>query len=231
MKRIIAIMLLSVLLVLAFTACSSHECTFAEDWTYNAESHWHAATCEHTDKKSDVANHSFNSDGVCVCGAENIQKFIKALKDANPVSAKIERTETTGLDGIVLNGLYNVTYRGDGSALVVYEIDTFSDDFVSVNPVERVSGYVTVNADGTITGESGLNRGAHIVTLLNIDLASVNAKVSGDTIRFTVAKADTATALGVALDADAVVGITVINGRVVSVDITYASTVVTALYS
>lgn len=45
-----------------------HTHTFAETWTSDADSHWHSATCEHTNEVSDKANHDF-VDGKCsVCG-------------------------------------------------------------------------------------------------------------------------------------------------------------------
>ena len=231
MKKIIAVLLLSALLVLSFSACAKHECTFADKWTYDGESHWHAATCEHTDKKIDVTKHTF-VNGVCVCGAKDVQKFVDAVKNANPMSARVTLTEDTQLDGIVLNGMYNVTYPGDGSAKVTYVIDKFDDTFTSDNPVITVSGMVIVNADGTISGDSGLNKGVHIAILLNLDLTNpnLNVTVDNETLRFTVAAADTAAVLGVAVDSDVIFGLNVVNGKVHSVDVTYSNTVITALY-
>ena len=55
-----------------FAACNMdapHEHTFSEDWTTDETYHWHAATCEHTDLKSNVESHNFNENNVCiVCG-------------------------------------------------------------------------------------------------------------------------------------------------------------------
>lgn len=233
MKRIIAILLLGALFVLAFSACKKHECTFADTWTYDSESHWHKATCEHTDKKADVEEHSFDASGLCVCGAQDIQIFVKAINDANPMSATMTLAESTQLDGIVLNGMYNVSYPGDGTARVIYEMDQFDEDFTSEEPIIKVEGIVTVNADGTVSGQSGLNRGVHIAVLLNIDLTNPNLDIvlSKNNARFTVAAADTAAVLGVAIDSDVTVGVTVVSGKVISIDISYANTVVTALYS
>ena len=36
-----------------------HRHTFNTDWSYDETQHWHAATCEHTDKKSGLSTHSF----------------------------------------------------------------------------------------------------------------------------------------------------------------------------
>lgn len=231
MKKIIAVLLLSVLLVLSFSACQKHECTFADEWTYDAESHWHAATCQHTDKKIDVAKHTFVNN-VCVCGAKNLQKFTDAIKNANPMSARVTLTEDTQLDGIVLNGLYSATYLDNGSVRVLYEVEKFDDTFTSADPVVKVEGMVTVNADGTVSGESGLNKGVHIAILLNLDLTNpnLNVTVSDETLRFTVAAADTAAVLGIAVDSDVTVGLNVVDGKVHSIDVTYSNTTITALY-
>lgn len=49
-----------------------HTHTFATEWSTNETEHWHAATCEHTDLKSDEGSHNF-VNGVCsVCGYEQI---------------------------------------------------------------------------------------------------------------------------------------------------------------
>ena len=49
-----------------------HAHTYATTWTYDSTNHWHAATCEHTDLKSDEAAHTLSdwNDGVktCECG-------------------------------------------------------------------------------------------------------------------------------------------------------------------
>ena len=37
----------------------AHEHTFSSDWSSNATSHWHAATCEHRTMNSDLADHEF----------------------------------------------------------------------------------------------------------------------------------------------------------------------------
>jgi hypothetical protein len=75
------LVLLSVVLILALacTACgnknnNNEDCehTYGEKWSSNATEHWHAATCEHAELKSDVAAHTdADQDGKCdVCGYE-----------------------------------------------------------------------------------------------------------------------------------------------------------------
>ncbi|MBO7615228.1 MAG: bifunctional metallophosphatase/5'-nucleotidase [Bacilli bacterium] len=38
-----------------------HTHTYSSAWSYNDSEHWHAATCEHTDEKSNLENHNFNA--------------------------------------------------------------------------------------------------------------------------------------------------------------------------
>ena len=45
-----------------------HSHTYANVWSSDSSNHWHAATCEHTDLKSDVAAH-FDDDGDFLCDA------------------------------------------------------------------------------------------------------------------------------------------------------------------
>ena len=54
-----------------------HTHTYSSEWSYNETHHWHAATCEHTDEKSDYAEHVFVKDQdetveTCVCGASHV---------------------------------------------------------------------------------------------------------------------------------------------------------------
>ncbi len=77
MKKYLAIPLaLLVCAPMALTACSdgddstpTHTHTYANEWSSDETNHWHAATCEHADEKSDVAAHADqDNDGNCdVC--------------------------------------------------------------------------------------------------------------------------------------------------------------------
>ena len=79
MKKISLLVLVCLVFLLCLTSCSifmakeqpddAHEHAFSTEWSTSATEHWHAATCEHADEKSDVASHSdAGEDGVCdVC--------------------------------------------------------------------------------------------------------------------------------------------------------------------
>ena len=75
-NKVIAIAAASVLVV--GTTCAIvlpialHDHSYAEEWSSDAESHWHDATCKHEEEKSDAAAHAYTNacDADCdVCGA------------------------------------------------------------------------------------------------------------------------------------------------------------------
>lgn len=70
MKRILSLVLCLVFALTALAGCKdTHTHTFASEWSSDAENHWHAASCEHTSEKSDLAAHTGTEDGTCdVCG-------------------------------------------------------------------------------------------------------------------------------------------------------------------
>ena len=62
--------------MMALAGCG-HEHTFAETWAHDGAEHWHAATCEHTEEKMDVAQHDrkgtpSKEDVAPTCEAEGI---------------------------------------------------------------------------------------------------------------------------------------------------------------
>ena len=76
-KRILAAFVLVLACVLAFTlaACNDdtpageqHKHTYSSEWSFDETSHWHAATCEHTDEVADRASHVFDGNTCSVCG-------------------------------------------------------------------------------------------------------------------------------------------------------------------
>ncbi len=77
--RITALLSLFLAGVTLFTACgseqpsksttTSHNHTYADNWSVDADSHWYASTCGHNDARANFAPHSDkNNDGICdVC--------------------------------------------------------------------------------------------------------------------------------------------------------------------
>lgn len=114
-KRLLA--LLSVPLILSLGGCGEkpHEHTFSDAWDHNATSHWHPATCEHTDLKGNEAVHTggeatYTHGKICdVCG--------------------FEYTAPKEKDVTLIGKLYN--YNGKSSELI-YDRDTTEADFNDV---------------------------------------------------------------------------------------------------
>lgn len=73
----------------------NHTHTYSTEWTYDETHHWYAATCEHTDSKSEFAKHSLEwstvteptlledgeEKGVCSCGYEESRVIEAILPD------------------------------------------------------------------------------------------------------------------------------------------------------
>ena len=46
-----------------------HTHSFSEEWSYDSYGHWHRATCEHTEEKSEYSEHNYGGAETCtVCG-------------------------------------------------------------------------------------------------------------------------------------------------------------------
>lgn len=69
-KKLSVLVLCIALLGTSLISCGTHTHTYSDDWAHDANNHWHAATCEHTEEKDDSSAHvDFDKNGVCdVCG-------------------------------------------------------------------------------------------------------------------------------------------------------------------
>lgn len=73
MKKILTLvlcLLLAICCVAVLSACDddTHEHTYAQDWQYDESYHWHSATCEHINERSDYYAHVYDGSGKCtVC--------------------------------------------------------------------------------------------------------------------------------------------------------------------
>ena len=70
-----------------------HEHTFLETWSKNSTSHWHAATCEHSDVKADLAAHIFKA-GICVCGMADAEPA-DIIEDGTPLGTMTQHIVMT----------------------------------------------------------------------------------------------------------------------------------------
>ncbi|MBQ3219021.1 MAG: hypothetical protein IJB32_00295 [Clostridia bacterium] len=134
-KRILVAILsfaLSVCAVFGLTACNKgHTHDFGTAYKYNEQQHWKECECT---EKSDVADHSFNEDGVCVCGYELVKEE-KSLMDLFKSLSEID-----------LAGGVNVTLDGD----------VFVDDIEAPYYTEADYGNeqtIALDIAGTLDGE------------------------------------------------------------------------------
>lgn len=62
---------------------SGHSHSYAAEWTFNDETHWHASTCGHDVKGSEAA-HTYGENGVCtVCGQVNPTEAVAQIGSKN----------------------------------------------------------------------------------------------------------------------------------------------------
>lgn len=59
MTVVSVVLVTAVCVIIAQLPKQPHSHSFADEWTYNEESHWHTATCEHTDVKTEQSSHDF----------------------------------------------------------------------------------------------------------------------------------------------------------------------------
>lgn len=109
MKKIFCMFSAAVLsfALLSAAACTpGHQHTYKEEWTTNAEEHWHASDCGHEDEVSEKAAHSFSFVSLgggrhkktcSVCGYE-VESEHRTSADSNKcLDCNFEYTGTDGL--------------------------------------------------------------------------------------------------------------------------------------
>ena len=77
-KKLILFVAMSAVTVssVSLAAACSHKHSFEDKWSSDATNHWHAATCDHKDEKSEVAAHTYGDDYVCtVCEYKHVHTY------------------------------------------------------------------------------------------------------------------------------------------------------------
>ena len=161
-----------------------------------------------------------------VDNSEGIAAIQSAIDASAPDIAEISVVLDSSLG--TLNGEYDVTYNEDGSAIVNYyyeRFNSFGDDGVSDGFKSEYTGIVTVMPDGTVSDDLGGVASVEAITFdITLDQNKLeNVVVSSNTISAKVTKANTLSVLGVALDYDADLVISVGKNGVASVAISYVS--------
>ena len=162
----------------------------------------------------------------------NLDTFKNAVAASNPTGAVININVETDLGP--LSNKYIVTYHQDGTATVNFTEEEFVP-FDPANPAadtkKTETGTVTLKADGTYEGAIS-GTAADVAAGIALDVG----KLSGATVTeagiltATVAAADTEGALGVKLGADVSVKLSIFDGVVERLEMSYGKTVITCVY-
>ena len=161
-----------------------------------------------------------------------IDTFAAAVAASNPTGAVININVVTELG--TLENRYVVTYNQDGTVTVGFTEQEFVP-FDPANPLadtkKTETGTVVIQADGTYDGAIS-GTAADIAAGVALDvtkLAGATATESG-VLTATVAAVDTQSALGVSIGADVNVKLSIFNGVVERLEMTYANTAIVCVY-
>lgn len=138
--------------MLMLAGCA-HEHTFETTWSFNNTHHWHASTCEHSEEKSEYAEH-VNNNGVCEVCRHGITALINGTEYKTLASAvaDVEANETIVLfDDVDLETALEiekpVTIDLNNKTLSVAQ-DTEGNGVFWV----KEGGNLTINGDGIVNG-------------------------------------------------------------------------------
>ena len=165
-------------------------------------------------------------------GGAELDAFTAAVAAADPNGARIETSVSSDTFGVTLAGEYDVTYNEDGSATVAYtyeQLRLIADDTTSADGIkETLTGAATVAADGKVTVVEGNGTiGAQITAVagikLNLDGSKMTYSVSSGMLSATVKAENTASVLGTAIASDVNLVVTVANGSVSAITLSYST--------
>ncbi len=144
MKRILSLVLCLVFALSAFASCTGHTHTFASEWSSDAENHWHAANCEHTSEKSDLAAHTGTEDGVCdVCSY--VSAYIVTVNAPDNVTVEGTLSGAPGSDvtfKAIVDDIYALNITG---AEIVGDVETKDGKSVYTVKVASINAATTVD--------------------------------------------------------------------------------------
>jgi hypothetical protein len=159
----------------------AHEHTFSTEWSTSATEHWHAATCEHANEKSDVASHSdAGEDGVCDVCNYVIYKLYTVTVSADEIvtlsSASVSVKEGTDATfTATVSDKYVLTATGaevvgepttqDGTKVYTFKVAAVSADAsVSISAEQKVFASVLVNGEGNLGAVEAFSYASSVIT-------------------------------------------------------------------
>ena len=128
----------------------------------------------------------------------DLNPYSDAVARTFPTSIRVETTYTDDTFDVTLQGVYTATYNGDGSATVVYEFDKLNPAG-SANLYDKVSGTVTIAADGTVSGSLDETVAAAVRLSLNLDASKMSYSIDRGILTADISAENTKSVLGVAL--------------------------------
>ena len=171
------------------------------------------------------------------CGGDDATAY---QTDAKDFISAIESTEVTKLGVKVtaetelgeLTSTYTTEYAADGTSTMTYAIEKFlTSDATDEKGVDE--GTVTCDANGNYS-DGGAVSGKLGATGISFDADSdkiTNYEINGNTLTVIVSAADTAAVLGYEIASDAVVVITVADGKVTDVSLSYTGVTIECTYN
>ena len=120
------------------SSCKGHEHTYSTTWSYDDDSHWRAANCEHTEEKKSFASHEFSGDECYVCG------YVKKADDNNNNNNNNNKPSTPK----PVNKTYTVTVvNASGAAVAGAKVKFFNGEQYTLPKTTDANG----QASATLT--------------------------------------------------------------------------------
>lgn len=154
---------------------------------------------------------------------DDLKAFTDALAASAPKTAKVNTTLESALGE--LNAEYSVTYGEDGTAELVFTREQFNEITADTTEFKStVTGSASIDAAGNLTGDLG-EGAVSAATVLKLALAKdkMTYTVDGGILTATVSAENVQSVLGVNTGAETTVKLTVANGVVSSLTVSYTT--------
>ena len=138
-----------------------------DNWKFDAQTHWHPATCAHTDLKKDEAEHAWNAGVITkpanygvegektftctTCSATRVETIPATPPKYNTLTfdGGLELSKTYDGTPVVVNPS-NVHFNGNGALTIEYKLEDASDsDYTTTAPTDAGEYIVRARVAGT----------------------------------------------------------------------------------
>jgi hypothetical protein len=175
---------MAVIAILGITTIScgnddTHTHAYSAAWQTNETQHWKECSCG---EKNETANHTFDSNGICMCGYEQAQDWAGvgmglSFTNATAAGVNLTHSEWNGVSGKIKAAINKSVDNAPTEPVNVQQI--LKDRFAKCENifVEKTTVYPTwkTNGDGkTIYINFGLLDNEDLWSIINNALASMN---------------------------------------------------------